>query len=354
MNRPSSSASLLLIALSSANLPAQVATTQTSPPTTSLSSSTSSSNQPSVATKYAQLPLSFTANRGQDGPQARFSATGRGYSLFLTDNSAVLALTKPQSGTAPRGQKVASNKASSKDLISVRTDVIRMELIGGATSTPVGVDQLPGTANYFLGNDPAKWHTSVPTYAKVKYNGVYPGVDLVYYGNQRQLEYDFLIAPGADAKTVRLRFAGVSKLKLDGNGDLKVIAKDGVAAIRKPVIYQVDNGQKRPVNGRFKLLARNTLGFQLGNYDHSRELVIDPVLAYSTYLGGSGNSFNSDDDGDPVGDYPSSIAIGADGSAYLDGVAFSVDFPVTSNAFQTINPSRCQAPLPRKSSLSLE
>ena len=189
----------------------------------------------------------------------------------------------------------------------------------------LGAEQLPGTANYFIGNDPSKWHSNVPTYAKVKYAGVYPGVDLVYYGSQRQLEYDFVVAPGADPKSVRLHFAGAKRLKLDSNGDLQVTARNGEIAFHKPIVYQVVDGLRQSAAGRFTLLAKNAVGFAVDSYDHNRELVIDPVLEYSTYLGGSGG-------GEGQG-----IAVDAAGDAYLTGTTTSADFPVTSGAFQTMN-----------------
>jgi len=187
-----------------------------------------------------------------------------------------------------------------------------------------GADQLPGHANYFLGNDPAKWHTNVPTYSKVKYTNVYDGIDLVYYGNQRQLEYDFIVAPGHNPNQIQLHFAGAQKLKLDPNGDLEVIAKNGQIAFHKPVVYQTADGSRRPVEGQFTLASNNTVSFALGRYDLSEPLVIDPVLAYSTYLGGTGNGI----------DEGLAITVDASGSAYLTGDTSSNTFPVTTGAFQ--------------------
>jgi Bacterial Ig-like domain (group 3)/Beta-propeller repeat len=282
---------------------------------------------PALAESYGKLPLSFEANRGQSDPQVKFLSRGSGYSLFLTDSAAVLALTKgtasskrglDRSGVA--GEKPGPSAGAAK------TDVVRMELSGASHGVQLtGAEQLPGTANYFIGNDPKKWHSNVPTYAKVRYTGVYPGVDLVYYGNQRQLEYDFVVVPGGDPKQVCLRFAGARKLRLNADGDLEVIAKDGEIAFHKPVVYQMKDGQRQPVEGRFTLRARNNIGFALGSYDRNLALVIDPVLEYSTYLGGSGS------------DYAYGIAVDAAGEAYLTGTTTSADFPVTSGAYQPAN-----------------
>jgi hypothetical protein len=353
---------------------------------------------PAVSANYGKLPLSFEANQGQADPAVKFLSHGNGYSLLLTDSAAVLELSKPDPATPTRTMKAMgmnpSTLARVRRPVALKTDVVRMELPGAQQNAPVGgTEQLPGKSNYFVGKDPAKWQTNVPTYAKVKYSGVYPGVDLVYYGNQRQLEYDFVIAPGASTKPVKLHFAGASQLKLDSNGDLAVIAKNGEIAFHKPVVYQEKDGQRQPVDGKFTLLAKNTVGFQLGGYDHSRTLVIDPVLAYSTYLGGTGNSTPSgaavDTEGniyivgytDPL-NYPTTvgafqstapfgvpfitklnpsgsaivystylygssgrdganaIAVDANGDAYVTGSALSTDFPVTSGAFQRVNKGR--------------
>jgi len=270
-----------------------------------------------VAAEYGKLPLTFEPNQGQDDPLVRFSSRGQGYSLFLTDSAAVLSLSKPAS----------QPKTNGAGAHSVKTDVVRMELAGAAPGLKVtGTDMLPGKVNYFIGKDPSKWRSDLSTYGKVKYSAVYPGVDLVYYGNQRQLEYDFVIAPGADAKQVRLHFAGADKLNIDSKGDLKISASNGEISFHKPVVYQMKDGNREPVAGKFQLLAKSDLGFALGNYDHKRELVIDPTLAYSTYLGGS------------TGDSATGIAVDATGHAYVTGSTDSADFPVVAGSYQTVDP----------------
>jgi hypothetical protein len=283
-----------------------------------------------VSENYGKLPLSFESNQGQSDPQVKFLSQGNGYSLFLTDSSAVLALTKQDAINAKSGGTVVNGpKAASVHQVG-KTDVVRMELAGASRDLHVtGADQLPGMANYLIGNDPAKWHSGVPTYAKVQYTGVYPGIDLVYYGSQRQLEYDFVIAPGASPKPIRLQFAGARKLKLTADGDLTVAATNGEIAFHKPVIYQLKDGRRQPVEGRFSLLAKNAVGFTLGQYDHAKPLVIDPVLVYSTYLGVSGTGSYSDND--------NAMAVDSSGDAYVTGFAYSTNFPVTPGAFQTVN-----------------
>jgi hypothetical protein len=279
---------------------------------------------PALAAAYGNLPLSFEANRGQADHHVRFLSRGPGYSLFLTDSAAVLALTK--------GARPAPSLASRQAAFATKTDVVRMELPGASRTLQVtGQEKLPGTANYFIGKDSAKWESNIPTFARVKYANVYPGVDLIYYGNQRQLEYDFVVAPGSDPTPVRLRFAGANKLTLDPAGSLMVSAGNGKVVFQKPMVYQQKNGRRQEIEGRFTLMANRTVGFTFRKYDHSRELVIDPVLAYSTYLGGrtgvSGYSYS----------VANAIAVDEAGNAYVTGTTAASDFPVTPNAFQKVN-----------------
>jgi uncharacterized protein (TIGR03437 family) len=270
---------------------------------------------------YGKLPLSFEANTGQVDGSVKFLARGSGYGLYLTADEAVLALRKGGCAGPPAA-----------DAWAHQTDVVRMRLAGASSgaAAPAGEDQLPGTANHFVGNDPARWHTRVPTYAKVRYHGVYPGVDLVYYGNRRQLEYDFVVAPGANPKLIRLHFAGAKALRLGTDGDLVVTAAGGAMTFHQPAVYQLVDGQRKAVEGSFAVLAKNTVGFRVGSYDRGKPLVIDPVLVYSTYLGGSSYSGQSG-----FGDGARGLAVDGSGNAYVTGYTYSADFPVTQGAFQT-------------------
>jgi FG-GAP-like repeat/Bacterial Ig-like domain (group 3)/Beta-propeller repeat/NHL repeat/FG-GAP repeat len=296
--------------------------------------------KPAVAPNFGNLPLSFTANQGHADKGVNFLAKGQGYGLYLTANEAVLALSKP----APRGgrtnmQELAHlrmlrpflNAAQRRRLAELSagrpgTDILRMELKGANRQAQVsGSDELPGTTNYFLGNDPTRWRTRVPTFAKVHYTGVYPGVDLIYYGNQRRLEYDFVVAPHADPRQVELHFSGAQQLQLDRNGNLLVFGDNGQVAFEKPVVYQDEKGQRVPVKGRYALLANHTVGFKIGKYDRNNALVIDPTLSYATYLGGS------------TEDAGTAIAVDATGNIYIIGFTVDTDFPVTAGAFQTTN-----------------
>ena len=295
------------------------ATSQQRPNT---SQSQSAVQAPAVA-KYGELPLAFEANRGQTDASVRFLARGHGYSLYLTDSEVVLALHKPSNCRLAK-MRGAAKAGSCAGKTGTKPDVVRMKLAGAAvtlSAKTTGEDELPGKVNYFFGSDPAKWHTNLPTYKRVRYSGVYPGVDLVYYGNQRQLEYDFIVAPHTDPRPIQLRFSGAGKLSLTSSGDLTVTSRDGQIAFHKPQIHQETNGRRRAVQGHFILIANHAIGFAVGSYDHAEPLVIDPVLAYSTYLGG--------DNFDPI----QGITVDSSGNAYVAGYTGSDDFPVTPGAY---------------------
>ena len=297
-----------------------------------------SPRQTNVVESFGKLPLSFEANRGQADKSVRFLSRGAGYGLYLTGEELVLALDKSdcrERAGANAGNAVSWSQplAARRDIPSCtrQTDLVRMRLVGTRRDevTPAGEQHLSGIANYIVGNDPAKWHTGVPTYGKVRYSNIYSGVDLVYYGNQRQLEYDFIVAPGADAKPIRLHFGGTRELHLDADGDLVVTASGGGLTFHKPLVYQVVDGHRKTIEGGFALLARHTVGFRLGAYDRRIPLVIDPVLVYSTYLGGAGSN--------GFGDAAKALAVDASGDAYVAGFTYSTNFPVTPGALKSSN-----------------
>ena len=309
--------------------------------------------QPKLVESYGKLPLSFEANQGQVSGPAQFLSRGRGYALFLTGDEAVLNLERSSvvSGqSSPAGNSLSSVASGRLAEMSkagqgttgngprITESVLRMKLIGANASAAVtGAEELPGKSNYFIGSDPTKWRTNVPNYAKVRYQDVYPGVDLVYYGTQGgQLEYDFVVAPGADAHSIGLSFRGAGHIRVDkGTGDLVLALAGSELRFRKPVVYQPTSGSglptdRRPINGRFVLTGRNQIGFQVAAYDRRAPLIIDPVLIYSTYLGGG--QFN-------IG---YRVAVDASGSAYVAGATNSTDFLTTAGVLKPLlNPGGC-------------
>lgn len=258
---------------------------------------------------YGSLPLSFEANQGQAAGQVKFLSKGKGYTAFLTGNGMILSL-RPSEGSARQ-------PLSSPPPISQSPAVLQFTLVGAAGNVTVtGEDLQPGKVNYFFGNDSSRWQTNIATYGRVRYHNVYPGIDLIYYGNHRQLEYDFALSPGADASQIQVQIRGARSIQLDANGNLLLDTGNGQLTFKNPTIYQETNGARTPVRGRYILKDSTHLGFQLSGTDSTKPTVIDPVLLYGTYLGGSGD------------DAASSIAVDPSGNVYLTGYTDSSDFPL--------------------------
>src|SRR5438445_315295 len=270
---------------------------------------------------YGKLPLVFEANRGQTDSRVKFLSRGNGYTLFLTATETVLALAGRRSSVA--GNRFRGPRPDATMPAETESGLVRMQFIGANPEPSVsGLEELPGKANYFIGRDPTKWRTNVPTYARVEYRDIYPGVNLVYFGNQRQLEYDFVVRPGASPEAITLGFQGADKLEVDAQGDLVLHTAVGAIRQRRPFVYQEVGGARREIAGGYVLRGAGRVGFQVAAYDRSQPLVIDPVLSYATYLGGSRN------------DNAFGIAVDASGNAYVTGYTVSTDFPTTAGAFQ--------------------
>jgi uncharacterized repeat protein (TIGR01451 family) len=270
--------------------------------------SASSETKGRAAEAYAKLPVSFEANQGQTDSSVKFISRGSHHALFLTSNESVLVLDEPATRSEAKRRRA----------------VLRMKLEGANASVQVeGIDELPGKTNYFIGKDAGQWRTEVPSYERVQYREVYPGVDLVYYENRKGIEYDFVVAAGANYKSIRLAIAGAKKARIDGSGDLVLTTEVGEIRQQKPMAYQEVEGVRRSVDARYRIDKKHKVGFEIGEYDRRLPLVIDPVLDYSTYLGGT----NTDEG--------RAIVVDGSGNAYITGDTSSFNFPTTKDAFDT-------------------
>jgi hypothetical protein len=285
----------------------------------------------SAATQRASiagLPLNFERNLGQAPEQVQYLAHGPAYAIAITEQGAALTL----------GQGARASDTP---------QVIRLRVRGANhASFPTAEDPLPGRVNYFIGNDPSRWRTNIATYNKVRYAGVYPGIDLIYYGAQGKLEYDFAVAPGAAPKTIGLSFEGARGLRVDDQGDLRIRTRDREIAFRRPLAYQIDEqGQRAPVTASYRLHG-NQVRFEVGGYDHSKQLIIDPVLSYFSYLGGSGYDIAgvATPTGSPFNTSGQAAATDSAGDLYVTGSTESTNFPVKA-AYETA-PAKVQGGTP--------
>ena len=266
-------------------------------------------------TNYGKLSPAFEANQGQADPQVKYLFRGRGYTAFLTSGGMVLSLRPTNVVPIPP----TSNLPTTSKVASASNTTIQFRLSGAAKSPVVfGEDRKPGKVNYFIGNDPTKWRTNVPTYAKVRYKSVYPGIDLVYYGNSRQLECDFAVSPGANPNRIQFEITGAREIRVDAAGNLLLKTDSGELHFESPVVYQESSGQRVVVDGGYVVNDPTHVSFHVASYDRAKPLVIDPVLVYSTYLGGSGT------------DQPAGIAVDSTGSVYVAGSTDSADFPLAT------------------------
>ena len=272
---------------------------------------------------WASLPLSFERNQGQSAPSVTFVARGSGFCLFLTREGATLRLGRPrtfafEADAAPDQLAPSSRAAPATTLWGIKL------AHANPTLRAEGSEPLAGRTHYILGRDPKKWRTNVPSYGRVNYREVYAGVDLTFYGKHDRLEYDFMVAPGADVDRIELQLEGADTPRVDKNGDLVVRTADSEFRQLRPIAYQDWGGLRHYLPGRYVLRGTGKFGFAVAGYRSDTALVIDPVLVYSSFLGG----------GDL--DVGHAITVDMNDNVYLTGETFSVDFP-TQNPEQPLN-----------------
>ncbi len=289
---------------------------------------------------YGHIPLYFEPNEGQvrstgsgqANSEVKFLSRGSGYTLFITPAEAVFVLKHggPKDLSRKAGRLGHEFPIPNSSFQIGSPDVLRLRLEGGNRLAEFeGLEKAEGKSNYFIGNDPSEWRTNIPNYIKVKMKDVYPGIDMEYYGNQRKLEYDFEVKPGVDPSVIGLNYEGAKNAEVDGQGNLIFHMTQGDVAFKAPVVYQkrMKNGEwtieNEKIEGHYSLKPDGKIGFEMGNYDKTLPLVIDPQLDYSTYLGGSD------------WDYGVGIAVDLSGDAYVTGYTQSTDFPATAGAYQT-------------------
>jgi len=286
---------------------------------TGLSPAANPVDAPSPALDNPGPSLAFEANQGQARQDVDFVARGPGYGLMLRAGQALLAVEQPSDTEYRESGAPAVIGEDGESMGVQRTSIVRLDLIGSdSDAKAIGLEPLPGTSNYFVGSDRELWLTGVPHFGRVRYEAVYPGIDLEYYGTEGQLEYDLVVAPGADPEQIRLRLEGGADLHLDAEGELVLATEAGDFLMKVPVIYQEVEDQRRPVAGKYVLHEDGRVGFELGAYDTDRPLVIDPLFEFLRYLGGAS------------ADRAYAVAVDPAGYIYLAGKTFSADFPTSA------------------------
>jgi hypothetical protein len=269
-----------------------------------------------------KLTLGFEENQGQAAASIKYLFRGKGYSLALT-NSGMRLTASGEVGNFDQANRGQSQRFAIRPGSTDPTRLLMKFEDASSHAKIEGEELLSGRVNYLIGSEPTEWHVNIPTYARVRYKDIYPGIDLLFHDDQQGLEYDFVVSPEASADEIRLHFDDASKVRLNRSGDLILSTSNGTVTIQRPTMYQVRDNSRRMVDGGFRRIAGNTIGFRVGRYDHSKPLIIDPVLAYSTFLGGSNYGAIY------------AIAVDAAGSAYATGFTADKDFPVTAGVFQS-------------------
>jgi len=287
---------------------------------------------PSPATRervldaYGRLPLAFVPNRGQTDAGVRYEARGNGLGLSFTDHGVRLALPGEPLDATAAGLGLPGLGATGfgwlDRLRAARPVSLRLRFADANPHASVSASRrAPGTVSYMRGDDPSRWRQAIPTYAQLSYDALWPGIDMRFSGRDRELKYEFAVAPGADPSRIALTYEGAESLSVGRGGELRIRTPRGTLTDSAPVAYQRVNGRRVAIDSRFALIGATGYRFELGAYDRTRPLVIDPGLAYSTYLGGSGS------------DEPTDVVIDAAGAAYVTGHTTSTDFPTTAGSF---------------------
>jgi len=277
-----------------------------------------------VIKQYGKLPLYFIENKGQVDRAVKFYERGAGHATFFTGDGVVLSLTKMDGKVGKNARHRDIKGLETTQERKTITEALSLSFVGANKKAKISADdRMAGKVNYFIGNDHSKWRTGIPTYGAVTYKDLYKNIDIKFYGNNRRLEHDIIVRPGGDFSLVKFASKGIQDLKVTKDGGLEVILKHGKIIEKRPVIYQEIGGKRVAVKGSYRIFKSNKENFEYGfnvvSYDRTKDLVIDPVLVYSTYLGGTG-------DESPWG----GIAVDNTGAAYVAGYTHSHDFPVVS------------------------
>jgi hypothetical protein len=269
-----------------------------------------------------RLPMNFELNIGQSTPEVKFQARGRGYGLFLGEGAAFLMLKNHNvKTTAPAN----STDDSIRKHDDGTTSFLKLTFCNANEKANIhGINEVITKTHYYKGADESKWVTNVPNYSKVCYDDLYPGIDMVYYGTQSGLEYDYIVKPGADASAIAMEIGNAKKLELTDKGDLIIKMENGQIHKGKPIVYQEVNGQRKTIEGSYVLEAANRIAFKVGAYDRTQTLVIDPSIVWSSYMGDSPSQIQPNNFGQDKG---YGVAVDAAGNVYATGSTDSYDFP---------------------------